>query len=119
MFESFSKFLGRSPKWYRKSKNVGFSEFSDSYAKKKIQAKIRTFLKILFLIFWKKLKTFSNFFVTKIKFRPRPIFRFWFNQNRTTRKYFLRGCTTAGGGLWPGDEKISENLPWTMPWYCN
>ena len=32
---------------------------------KKFQAKIRTFLKILFWIFWKKLKTFSIFFSPK------------------------------------------------------
>ena len=103
---------------------------------KNFQAKIRTFLKILFLIFWKKFKTFSKKIFTKRKFRPRPRFWLLFHQNRTTRKYFLRGCTTVGGGSvarrWKNIQNqiligtqvffytfCQENLPRTMPFqYC-
>ena len=92
-----------------RSKKVGFLEFSDSYAKK-ISGQNSDFFENL--VFWKKLETSSKNFFTKRKFRPRPIFWFLFHPNRSTRKWFLRGCTTVGGrggGLWPGDEKISEN----------
>jgi len=89
--------LGRSPKWYQKSKNLGFLEFSDSYAKK-ISGQNSHFFENFVFDFLEKVENFFNFFFTKRKFRPRPIFWFLFHQNRTTRKYFLRGCTTVGGG---------------------
>ena len=63
--------------------------------------------KIFYNFFFKKSKTrFSkkvnsikilNFFSQKKKFRPKPIFWFLFHQNQSTKKYFLRGCTTVGG----------------------
>ena len=80
-----------------RSKNVGFLEFSDSYAKK-ISDQNSHFFKNFVFDFLEKVEYFFNFFFTKRNFRPRPIFWFLFHQNRTTRKYFLRGCTTVGGG---------------------
>ena len=132
----FPSFLGRSPKWYQKSKKLGFLIIFWFVRKKNFRPKFTLFWKFCFWFFGKSWKLFQIFFFTKRNFRPRPIFWFLFHQNRTTRKYFLRGCTTVGGGSvarrWKnfqnqiliGTQVIfytfcQENLPRTMPFqYC-
>jgi len=75
---------------------------------KNFQAKIRTFLKILFLIFWKKLKTFSIFFSPKESLDQDLSFGFCFIKIGRLESTFWGGVPLLGGGLWPGDEKISK-----------
>ena len=78
---------------------MGFLEFSDSYAQKNSGQNSHLFENFVLDFFEKVENCFDFFFLKKRKFRSKPIFRFLFHQNRTTRKNFLRGYTTVGGGL--------------------
>ena len=83
-----------------RSKKVGFLEFSDSYAKKKNSGQNSHFFENFVFDFLEKVEKFFDFcFHKNKKFRSKPIFWFLFHQNRTTKKYFLRGCTTVRGGV--------------------
>ena len=72
---------------------------------KKFQAKIRTFLKILFLIFWKKLKTF---FLLKESLHQDLSFGFCFIKIGRLESTFLGGVTLLGGVCSPAIKKFQK-----------
>ena len=90
--------FGSVIKMVPKVENFGFLIIFWFVRKKIFRPKFALFWKFCFWFFWKKFKTLKKKFFTKRMFRTRPRFCLLFHQNRTTRKYFLRGCTTVGGG---------------------
>ena len=101
----FLSFLGRSPKWYQKSKNLGFLEFSDSYVKKKFRPKFALFLKILFFWFFgRSWKLFQKIFSPKEILDQDLFFGFCFIKIGRLESTFWGGVPLLGGGLWPDDD---------------
>ena len=102
-----------------KSRNILVSYNFLIRTQKRISGQNSHFFENFVFYFLEKVENFFNFFSPKESLDRDLYFGFCFIKIGRLESFFLSGRTTAGGSLWPGDKKISENLPWTMPWYCN